>query len=82
MDTAYAFEMLGYSASVLVAVSLMMQSVVKLRMINLVGAILFTVYGLLIGAFPVAFLNGFIVVANIYYLHQMYREGLLRPTTN
>ena len=82
MDTAYVFEMLGYSASVLVAISLMMQSVVKLRTINLVGAILFSIYGVMIGAFPVAFLNGFIAVANIYYLHQMYREGTLRPTTD
>lgn len=82
MDTAYVFEMLGYSASVLVAISLMMQSVVKLRTINLVGAILFSVYGVVIGAFPVAFLNGFIAIVNIYYLHQMYREGTLRPTTD
>ena len=82
MDTAQVYELLGYSASVLVAISLMMQSVVKLRTINLIGAVLFTIYGLLIGAFPVAFLNGFIAVVNVYYLHQMAREGTLRPTSD
>ena len=78
MDSANVYELLGYSASVLVAVSLMMRSVVKLRTINLVGAVLFTIYGLLIGAFPVAFLNGFIVVVNLYYLQQMVRDGRSR----
>ena len=54
MDTQFWFEMVGYLGSVLVAVSLMMKSLWRLRIINLVGASFFTVYGLLIGALPVA----------------------------
>ena len=74
MDSLLSFELLGYMASVFVAVSLMMRSVTKLRMINLVGAILFTVYGLVIAAYPVAVVNGFIVLVNLYYLQQTWRE--------
>jgi hypothetical protein len=49
-----------------------MASIVKLRWINLVGGLLFTVYGYLIGSIPVAFLNFGIVLINIYYLVQYY----------
>ncbi len=54
------YEIIGYTASILVAVSLMMRSVFKLRVINLPGAVAFTAYGLLIGAYPVAAVNFFI----------------------
>jgi len=75
MDAINFYELLGYSASVLVALSLTMRSVVKLRVINLAGAMLFTAYGLVIGALPVAALNFFIALVNIYYLHQMFRTS-------
>ena len=64
-------EMLGYVASVLVAVSLMMSSLLRLRVVNLVGSACFCVYGLLIHAYPVAAVNGFIAVINVYYLRRM-----------
>ena len=70
MDAMNSFEMLGYLASVFVAVSLMMRSLTKLRVINLIGALLFTAYGLIIGAFPVAVVNAFIALVNVYYLWQ------------
>jgi len=67
-----ALEWLGYGASALVVISLMMSSIVKLRWYNLAGAALMSVYGLLIHAAPVALLNGFIVAIDIYYLAQVY----------
>lgn len=70
MDTVMSFEMLGYFASVFVAVSLTMRSLTKLRVINLIGSLLFTAYGLIISAYPVAVVNAFIVLVNIYYLQQ------------
>ncbi len=73
MDAVNYFEMLGYLASVLVALSLMMRSLNKLRLINLVGSLLFTVYGFIIGAYPVAVLNAFIVLVNIFYLQQAFK---------
>jgi hypothetical protein len=73
MDTVMSFEMLGYLASVFVAVSLMMRSLTRLRVINLIGALLFTAYGLIISAYPVAAVNAFIVLVNIYYLQQSFK---------
>ena len=73
METINFYELLGYSASLLIALSLSMRSLLTLRVINLTGALLFTIYGLVIGALPVAALNFYIVMVNIYYLHQMFR---------
>lgn len=64
-------EWIGYAASFAILISLIMTSVFKLRVINMVGAILFVIYGLVIKAYPVAFMNGAIVLVNIYYLRQM-----------
>ena len=66
-------EWFGYAASVVVAISLMMSSIVKLRWLNLTGAAMFSSYGFIIGALPVGFLNLFIVVINVVYLVRMYR---------
>lgn len=66
-------EAFGYVASALIAVSLMMRSIVRLRWINLVGAACFTLYGVLIGAYPVAALNFAIVLINVYFIVKMRR---------
>jgi hypothetical protein len=73
MDSKLWLELLGYLASVLVAVSLMMSRILRLRVINLVGSLAFTIYGALIGAYPVAAVNAFICVINVWYLSRMLR---------
>lgn len=72
-DPQVIYEIVGYVASILIAISLTMSSLLKLRITNLIGAIFFTAYGLLIGAYPIAAVNGFIVVIDSYYLYQMLR---------
>src|SRR4051794_14365968 len=71
MLPAMWLEGLGYLASVLVAVSLTMKSIVRLRIVNLVGALCFTAYGALIHAWPVAAVNGIIVGINVWHLAHM-----------
>lgn len=73
MELQTLYELIGYLASLLVAISLMMHSVLRLRLINLVGAVVFTAYGVLIGAMPVAFMNFLIVLINLYNLRQMLK---------
>ncbi len=74
MDSYIVYEIIGYVASVLVAVSLMMSAIIKLRVVNMIGAFTFSVYGILIGSIPVAAMNGFIVLINIYFLVKLYRD--------
>lgn len=67
-------EWVGYVGSVVVAVSLTMSSIKKLRWYNLAGAAVFSFYGFSIGALPVGFLNLFISLADIYYLYKIYGQ--------
>lgn len=67
------YNYLGYFASIIVATALMQTSILRLRMINLVGASLFIVYALLIQAWPVAILNTMIVSINVYNLWKLLR---------
>lgn len=64
-------EIFGYCASALIAFSLTRSSIVKLRWFNLFGASSFCLYGIMIDAFPVALLNGFIALTNIFFLRKM-----------
>lgn len=65
-------EWIGYLASVLILVSLLMSSIVRLRWINLMGCFVFMAYGFLIGALPVGISNSVIALIDIYYLIRMY----------
>ncbi len=68
------FEWIGYLGSVIIAISLMMSSIIKLRWLNLLGASIFSTYGFIIGAMPVAFLNLFITFINIFHLYNIYKQ--------
>ncbi|EDQ02070.1 MULTISPECIES: YgjV family protein [Shewanella] len=73
MDSATIWEWVGYLASVVVAISLMMSNIKKLRWWNLIGAGLFVAYGLAIDAIPVALVNFFIVLIDAYYIVKIYK---------
>lgn len=67
-------QLLGYAASVLIATSLLMRSIVRLRILNLAGAATFSLYGFLIGATPVAVLNLMTATINIVQLIRLQRR--------
>jgi len=67
-------EILGYAASIMVAISLTMKDIVRLRVLNFIGCALFTAYGVMIDAWPVVATNGFIACVNIYFLAKMQKE--------
>lgn len=69
-----ALQLLGYAASVLIAASLLMRSIVRLRILNLAGAATFSLYGFLIGAYPVGVLNLMTATINIVQLIRLRRR--------
>ncbi len=71
MSSQLLYELLGYLASILIAISLLMRSVFRLRLINLIGAVCFVIYGVLIAAYPIAVVNAVIIGINLYYLREM-----------
>jgi hypothetical protein len=64
-------QLLGYFASLLVIISLVMTSVLRLRLVGLLGAIAWFIYGLLIESPPVYITNAIIIGIDIYFLYQM-----------
>lgn len=72
MTDFYYLHWIGYVASAIIALSMTMSSIVKFRIINLFGAILFSTYGFIIGAVPVGMLNALIACIDIYYLYSIF----------
>lgn len=68
------YTTIGYVGSVLVALSLTMKNVLKLRWINLFGAATFSLYGLLLLAYPVFLLNGYIAIIDVFFLFGIYKK--------
>ncbi len=57
MELSQFYELIGYTGSLLVAFSLSMKSLQRLRIVNMVGAMFFIFYGVLIKALPIVLLN-------------------------
>ena len=74
MDTHMIVEMVGYAGSILVVVSVLMSSLVKLRVINSIGAFIFAIYALIIQSYPTAIMNFCLVAINIYYLVRLSKQ--------
>ncbi|MBR5509594.1 MAG: YgjV family protein [Lachnospiraceae bacterium] len=73
MDTQMLIEIFGYIGSVLVVVSMLMSSVVKLRIINTVGSVISGTYALIIGSFPLALMNICLIIINVYNLFKLLK---------
>lgn len=74
MSTEFMLELYGYIGSVLVVVSLLMASVVKLRIFNTLGCIVSGSYALIIGSLPLCLMNGALIFINGYYLIKMFNS--------
>jgi len=70
----HIMEWAGYLGTGLIALSMAMRSIAKFRMINLFGAGLMAIYGILISSVPVIILNVFIVSVDIYYLVEIFSK--------
>lgn len=67
-------EMIGYLGSILVVVSMLMSSVVKLRVINTIGSGIFAAYALMIHSYPTALMNACLVGINVYNLVRLNQK--------
>ncbi len=73
MDTKIWIEIFGYVGSALTIVSMLMASIVKLRIINTVGSGISGAYALIIGSYPLAILSFSLVIINIYNLFKLFK---------
>ena len=64
------YESIGILASIIVLISFIAKGENKIRIINIIGALVFVIYGLLINSFSVWFLNGILVIIHLYYINK------------
>ena len=69
-------ELIGYSSSMLILVSLVITSAVKHRVVNGIGAVIFTVYAILIRSYPTVILNASLVAVDVWYLVKVLRSKI------
>ena len=73
MESLVLLELFGYMGSVLVVCSMLMSSVVKLRLINMIGSIISGIYALLCGALPLFAMNTALIIINGYNLFKLFK---------
>ena len=73
MNTSTLIEAVGYLGSGLVLVSFLMSSVLRLRLVNTAGSLIFAVYALIIRSYPTAIMNICLVLINLRFLWKLRR---------
>ncbi|MBR3885200.1 MAG: hypothetical protein IKJ33_01870 [Clostridia bacterium] len=77
-------EVIGICATVLILFSMMFKTTtlkgdIRMRILNLIGSIIFTVYGCLLPALSTAILNGALIIINTYHLVTLIKEKKSQP---
>lgn len=72
------YESIGILASIIVLISFIAKGENKIRIINIIGALVFVIYGLLINSFSVWFLNGMLVIIHLYKIKRKWYIGKRR----
>ncbi len=67
--------LVGYIASLFLAISLIVNGAFKFRIINMIGQIIFIAYGVLIGAMPIIIANAVLLCINIYQLLKLIKSN-------
>jgi len=63
-------EIIGIIATLFVLISFLFTSETRIRQVNIIGAVIFIVYGIIITAHSVYILNGALVIIHIYKLYK------------
>lgn len=63
-------EWLGTLASVMILISWSAKNEKQIRLLNMVGAVMFVIYGILIKSFSVAFLNLAVIIVHIFRIRR------------
>ncbi|MDH3753596.1 MAG: hypothetical protein OEU32_06950 [Acidimicrobiia bacterium] len=74
MDSNLAIEVVGYTASALIVLSITQKSILKLRLLGLIGALVFLTYSIAIGAYPIAVVNVIAAAVHGWYLRKLIRR--------
>ncbi|MBR5965225.1 MAG: hypothetical protein IK015_03845 [Treponema sp.] len=73
MEVKVLLEIIGYVGSALIVISMTMTSVLRLRLVNILGSGISICYAIFVKAYPVAFLNAFLIMVNVAKIIQLFR---------
>ena len=68
---SFDYEVIGVFATLFVLISFIMKDVRSIRFVNMIGAILFVIYGFGISAFSVWFMNGILIIIHCVKLREI-----------
>ena len=69
------YEIIGIIAAGFILLSFLYDGEWKIRIVNIIGAVLFVIYGLLIGALSVYMMNGILIIVHISKLLKLKKES-------
>jgi len=67
-------EIIGIIASGFVLISFLYSGESKIRIVNIIGSVLFVIYGILIGALSVYLMNGILIIVHISKLLKLKKN--------
>ena len=76
MEHKLFFEIIGYSGTILVILSMMMTSLIKLRVINMCGSIFSMIYAIISNTLPIVLMNGALFIINLIQLIRSLNRDL------
>ena len=77
MNGETILQAVGYFSTVLILISFLMTSVLKLRLVNLIGSAIFVVFAFLTKSYPTAIMNVGLCIINIYFIIRLLRSKRL-----
>lgn len=77
MDGETVLQVVGYFSTLLILISFLMTSVLKLRVVNLIGSAIFVVFAFLTKSYPTAIMNVGLCIINIYFILRLLRSKRL-----
>ena len=63
-----SIEIFGYVSMVVVLISMLMNDIKKLRIVNSIACAMFVIYGVSLHAYPIVIMNVLVIIINLYRL--------------
>jgi hypothetical protein len=74
LDLMNYLEIVGWIATFVVIGSFLINDMLKLRSVNLIGATLWLVYGIIAGSFSIMFLNIVVMCIQVFKIRQLLNK--------
>lgn len=71
-------EIIGIVASVLVVISFFLNGETYIRAVNMIGSVVFVIYGSLLGSISVIFLNSMSIIINTIKIYKLLKGETLK----